>query len=62
VRGANGHLVVDAQASSALSPSTLTAIDMLDGLFTQFAGLLVARGWIELHKLPAAKVAASSDP
>ncbi|TFU06283.1 hypothetical protein EUV02_04585 [Polymorphobacter arshaanensis] len=61
VRGANGHLVVDAQASSDLSPPTLTAIDMLDGLFTQFAGLLAARGWIELHKLPSANAAASFD-
>ncbi len=59
VRGANGHLAVNARASSDLSPPTLTAIEMLDELFTQFAGLLVARGWIELRKLPAGKAAAS---
>lgn len=56
-RGANGRLIVDAQASSDLSAPTLTAIDMLDGLFAQFAAMLAARGAIAFT-LPIAATAA----
>lgn len=54
VRDPGGRLAVAAQASSDLSPTTATAIDMLDGLFAQFAAMLATRGKIAITPLPAA--------
>jgi hypothetical protein len=54
VRDPGGQLSVGGRAAVELNGTTQTTIDLLDALFSQFAGDMVARGWIAVEKRPDA--------